>query len=105
MPWSSRIPGMTAGAAARVAAANRVSAERIAADARRDAPDRPPIGKGMVDSIKAVPTNEGHEVHVDFPGHLLEFGTVKMSPRPFLVPAAEAERADHVLAVRKALDL
>jgi hypothetical protein len=102
MPYKSKIPAILRDVEREVRAANRRSAENIAERAHAEAPDRPPKGQGMIESIKAVPTNEGYEVHVDFPGHLLEFGTVKMGARPFLVPAAEFEREAHQRAVREA---
>jgi len=34
--------------------------------------------------------------------HLVEFGTVRMSARPFLLPAAEAERHNYIARAREA---
>lgn len=97
--YSSRIPSILRSAERRVKAANRNAAENIAqaAEARvpRDSGD-------TARSIDTSPVDDGHEVTVDFPAHLLEFGTVKMGARPFLTPAAEAEREAHQRAVRKA---
>jgi hypothetical protein len=101
MSYKSDIPAILAAAARRVREANRISAERIADDARADiARD---TGRTAA-SVEALRTNEGYEVHVDFPGHLIEFGSVKQGPRPFLTPAAEAEREAHQRAIRRAYD-
>jgi hypothetical protein len=99
MAYRSNIPRILATAALEVRAAHRASAERIAERAEADVPRD--TGR-TARSVEALPTNEGYEVHVDFPGHLIEFGSVKMGARPFLVPAAEDERARHARAVRKA---
>jgi HK97 gp10 family phage protein len=99
MPYESKIPAKLREAERKVREANRRAAgnvaERAAAEVPRD------TGR-TARSVKAVPTNDGYEVHVDFPGHLLEFGSVKMPARPFLTPAAEFEREAHQRAVREA---
>jgi len=38
-----------------------------------------------------------------FYGHFLEFGTVKLSARPFMAPAAEAAKADYQRGVQQAI--
>jgi hypothetical protein len=99
--YTTKIPQILREAMRDVRTANRISAERIAREAQANVARD--TGRTAA-SVEALPTNEGYEVHVDFPGHLLEFGSVKMGARPFLVPAAEAERAAHERAVRRAYD-
>ena len=99
MPYRSNISRILRDAERDVRAANRRSAENIA---ERAAAEVPRDTGRTSRSVDAVPTNEGYEVHVDFPGHLLEFGSVKMPARPFLTPAAEFEREAHQRAIREA---
>lgn len=88
--------------------------ERIIARAEPSVPDRPPFGKGLVETGavatyldgklvagrgrpggSSIPKN-GVVTHFGFgfPGDFLERGTVYITPRPFLTPAAVAEVPD-----------
>ncbi len=74
-----------------VAEALEASAEIIAAAARA----RAPVETGTLrDSIRVRPTDTGRAVEATaFYAHMVENGTVKTPPRPFLVPAFEANKA------------
>lgn len=93
-------------------------AERIAEGARQRVPDAPPMNEGLVEAIhvetgadlvKASEVGFGADVQTaedlagnavavvagdseHFYGHFLENGTSRTPPRPFLIPAFEAER-------------
>lgn len=94
----SRIPQIIARVNASVGRVNEASARRIAADARQ----RVPVLTGDTrDSIKAESSDgDTARVTVGFPGQFIERGTRHMGARPFMVPAAEAERQAHRNAIR-----
>lgn len=92
-------------------AATRRTAERVADRARANVP----ADRGFVkETIDARPADGGYEVVAGgkgrgrqgrgFYAHILEFGGAGEAPRPFLVPAAEAEQDDLVRGIRGALD-
>jgi HK97 gp10 family phage protein len=97
---ASSLPQIAERAQAGTRLANAASARRIAAAARSAAPRR---SGDLADSIKAKsgPSGDERVVVEDWKGHLVEFGTVRQPARPFLVPAAEAERVVHVRAIRE----
>lgn len=105
MPYTSGIPRKLSGLAARVEAANKRTADRVADRAKQNVPRATGALHGSIRTVKA---SGGYVVRAGnrnvFYGHLVEFGTVKMPARPFLVPAAEAERDGHQLMVKRALD-
>lgn len=105
----SRIPLIISTLDDRTLAAVKELADRMAEDAKERVPDAHPLGEGLVDAIhveteadysefargvsqtsQAVAVVAGDSEH--FYGHMVENGTVHTSPRPFLVPAFEAER-------------
>lgn len=78
----------------------RRTAENIAGEAKQRAPRA--TGK-LARSIKVHRVGEfEYRVEVGaWYAHFIEFGTVKMAARPFLTPAAEAERGDFQRAGRR----
>lgn len=99
MPYKSRFPQIVAGAEARARTVNGTVARKIANDAKQRAPRDT---GSMADAIKATPA-QGSDWRVDVPtwyAHFPEFGTVKAAARPFLTPAAEAQRNPHRAALR-----
>lgn len=104
MSYESSIPQFAKDLAKKAENVNRISAESIAFRAKVN------IAKATGRTARSITASPAHgegegswEVTVDFPGHLLEFGTVKMSARPFLNHAADAEREAHTLAMKRAL--
>lgn len=93
---TSRITQIIATATARVEQANKATSERIAESARATVRARSYETGELHDSIEA--TEDGVVVGAAH-GPYVEFGTVDTPAEPFLVPAAEAERAAHVAAV------
>lgn len=93
----SRIPQIIAELTPRVDLAARAGAELIERDAKIRAPDRPPIGEGLVEAIHVQRDRVGSYYVVagddeHWYGHLQEFGTTHHAPQPFLIPAFEQER-------------
>lgn len=93
----SRFPQIILELPARGDAAAKLIAERIEQAAKRRAPDRPPIGEGLVDAIHTERQGVGTYAVIAgdddvFYGHLVENGTVHSAPHPFLVPALEESR-------------
>jgi HK97 gp10 family phage protein len=92
---TNRFPAIIAELNPRLDNALERGAERISARAKVRAPDAPPLGEGLVDEIGAVRDGRHrYRVTTDWKAHFLEYGTVKMSPRPFLVPAFEETRGE-----------
>lgn len=94
----SRIPQIIAKAQRDAETVNAASAERIAQEAQGRAPRD--TGE-LADSIEAKP-GEDDEYRVEvgvWYAHFLEFGTSRQGARPFLTPAAEAEREPHRKAI------
>jgi HK97 gp10 family phage protein len=93
----SRLPAIIAGLDPRVETALRAGAELVEAEAKTRAPDRPPIGEGLVEAIHVEPDDVGGGYFVVagdsdvFYGHFLEHGTRHAAARPFLVPALESQ--------------
>lgn len=94
----SRLPEITAEMHARVEAAIEHAAHGIADEAKT----RVPVASGKLrDAIHVDRQSDG--VHVmggdtdAWYGHLVEHGTARTSPRPFLVPAFEAQK-EHLIA-------
>jgi HK97 gp10 family phage protein len=101
----SRIPQITREMIPAVAVALRAGAQIVA----NEASDRAPRGGGehhIADDIH-VERDEQLDFKViagredTFYGHILEHGSVHAAPRPFLVPALEAKRAEVVADVRR----
>lgn len=96
---TSQLPEIADRASAGGRLANAASARKIAAGAAASAPR---LSGDLANSIKAV-GGQGTDARVvveDWKAHLIEFGTVRSAAKPFLVPAAEAERAAHARAIR-----
>lgn len=92
--YDSRLPLIISRLDEQIDEAARLTANAIASDAK----SRVPVAGGSLrDSIHVDKEGEGSYYVVAgdsdvFYGHLVENGTTKMPPRPFLVPAAEAEK-------------
>jgi HK97 gp10 family phage protein len=99
----SRLPQIAASLPVRVGAAVHAGSEGIAERARVTAPDRPPIGEGLPESIEARDGEQGYGIYAAFYYRFNEFGTVKQAARPFMIPAAEAGKDELVAGVRAAL--
>jgi HK97 gp10 family phage protein len=92
---TSRFPAIVDHAERRVGPTNETTARRIAAAASTSAPRRT---GALAGGIQARP-GEGDDWTVVVPASyasLVEFGTRHAGAEPFLVPAAEANRAQHV---------
>lgn len=112
----SRFPQIIAGLDPRVNAAVKAGAELVAARAKARVPDAPPIGQGLVEAIHVESTEtawagagtEGGQLVIagdreHFYGHMIEFGTSKMAPRPFLIPALEESKGEVISLASAAL--
>lgn len=128
----SRIPAVIAGLPVAVGKPIKDGAERIAREAAANAPDRPPPYSGLPESIEAKSadfsfgsrsafsgvsgglgfgtplkgspiTATGYGVFAAWYWNYLEFGTTNASPRPFMLPAAEAEMPSIVAEVQAVL--
>lgn len=94
----SRLPEIAAELRPKVAEAVKWGAERIAEDASAKLPYGPPEIhlKERIHVERAGPATyrvvAGDEEA--YYGHIIEFGSVKMAARPFLVPALEENTAD-----------
>lgn len=110
----SRLPMIAAEIRPRVSAAIKAGAEIVAEDAAA----RAPYGPGIVhirDHFVVERTgpakyrvyndalSETGKYQVPY-AYMVEFGTVKNAPRPFLVPAKEAHEDDVLELVRAALE-
>lgn len=104
----NRFPEIIAELRPRLDVALRETAAEIETKAKARAPDRVPFGEGLVAAIHTDRTSQLHYRVVGgddeaWYGHFLEFGTVKMSPRPFLVPAFEESVEDALQRVTTVL--
>jgi len=112
---SNRLPAIRAGLPPMLAAVVKSAAGQIAGNAAgsmegqvgRSAPGHAPaIDSGIlhdsIDSKMIGPTSAMAYTNVEYAQHL-EYGTVHMEPRPFLVPAAEQVRPGFEAAVAAAL--
>lgn len=103
--FSSRFPEIIAELPAIIDEAIAEGAEIIAEDAR----SRVPIRTGALElSIESEQREQGtYEVVAGgkeaFYGFFVEFGTSKMAPEPFMIPAEEAEREFVISIVDAAL--
>lgn len=83
--WPIRSGAVVAGLAARTVAEARAIAEAVAEEARRLAPVR--TGE-LRDGIHAAEAPDGADVVSEAPHSVfVEYGTMHMSPQPFLRPA------------------
>lgn len=91
--FHSSFPRLRAHARARAAVAVRGSAEAIAQGAR----DRVPVDTGDLEETIEVVQRSPLKARVQagsreaFYPHMVENGTVRSAPRPFMLPAAEQE--------------
>lgn len=91
----SRLPEIVAELRPRVSAAVKEASEHVADEAKM----RVPVDTG--DLRDAIHVERGGPATYSvlagdsdaFYGHMVEFGTSRTAPRPFMVPAAEASRA------------
>jgi HK97 gp10 family phage protein len=109
MTYTSRIPQIAAALPSVIDAALRQGAELIADDAEtRLAPHKLSgelereihVDDKQRDGIYVV-AGDPSDPSFAFYGHMLEFGTSHSAPRPFLVPAFEANR-DNVVSLATA---
>ena len=101
---TSRLPQISAELQARVSAGMAPGVEAIAIAAKAQAPDRPPIGQGLVETIEARPEDDGDwGVYAAWYSRFLENGTSRAAPKPFLIPAAEAGKDEVAAGVTAAL--
>ncbi len=89
----SRLPGIAAGLQPKVSQAVKKGAQLIAEDAGERV-SRGPDPHHIGDDIHVQRSGPAEYAVVagreeTFYGHILEHGSVKMAPRPFLVPAAD----------------
>jgi HK97 gp10 family phage protein len=101
----SRIPEIVADLPSTVKDALMESAEAIAEAAK----ERVPVDSGALrDAIHVEEIEGGASVVAGdervFYGHLVEHGTTQAPPRPFLIPAFEAERENLLERVGEALE-
>jgi hypothetical protein len=94
----SRIPQIIRRVESQVDGVNRQSAERIAQGARRRVPVRTGDTRDTIRAQRAK--GGGWEAVVGFPGQFIERGTARVGARPFMLPAAEAQRAAHRRAIK-----
>jgi HK97 gp10 family phage protein len=105
MTLHSRIPQFLRSTEARAIEAVQLAGERVERSAREHAPGRGPEGE-IGQGIQWHPNPGGLSGRVDatdWRSHFFEFGTVKMSARPMLTPAAEEHKDLVVIQVRKVL--
>lgn len=107
---NSRLPEIEASMRAATTRSVRAGADLVAARAKTRAPDAPPYGEGLVEAIHVEkPANTTYTYAVVagdedvFYGHMVELGTVRSAPRPFLIPALEESAQEVVAMVHKAL--
>jgi HK97 gp10 family phage protein len=96
---TNRFPAIIAELPARADAIARLGAEVVERRTKLRAPDRPPLGEGLVEAIHTERRGVGeYEVMAGdgqvFWGHFVEFGHTGAPPHPFMVPAAEESRGD-----------
>lgn len=105
---TSRLPEIAAELPVRMDAVAKQGAELVEGRAKARAPDRPPIGEGLVEAIHVERERAGsYEVVAGdgdvFYGHMVEHGTSHSAPRPFLVPSLEESRDDVTALAQAAL--
>lgn len=101
----SRIPEIIGNLSDEVNAALKESADAIAEGAK----ERVPVATGTLrDAIHVEEAEGGYTVvagNTDaFYGHIIEHGSTRLPPRPFLVPAAEAEMDATVERLSQAME-
>lgn len=101
----SRIPEIIGEIPGAVTDAMRATADAVADGAR----ERVPVDSGSLrDAIHVEEIPDGFRVVAGdteaFYGHIVEHGGTRTPPRPFLVPALEAERENHRERVSEALE-
>lgn len=102
--YKSRLSQIAAKLDERAKSAAKLSAIAIEQDAKA----RVPVASGSLrDAIHTVELDDGYAVVAGdsdaWYGMLVENGTVKVPPRPFLIPSAEAERQHLVKNGRRML--
>lgn len=76
------------------------SAHDIEAHAKQNAPVRTGFLRNSIQASQDDDLNWTVEVGAEY-GIFLEFGTVKMTPRPYLIPACDLVRPAFIAAVEK----
>lgn len=103
--YRSRLPKI----AAELRPALDAVAKQAAAQVERGAKSRVPVETGRLrEAIHVEHEGVGEYAVVAgdseaFYGHIVEHGSVKMPPRPFLIPAAEEARAEIIATAKSAL--
>lgn len=92
--FRSDLPSIAASLPRQVGPAVKAGAELIRFGASVRAPDRHPLGEGLVAAIhvdRRGPTSYAVVAGDDevFYGHMVEHGTTHSAPHPFLIPAQE----------------
>lgn len=91
---SNRLPGFAGRLKVKADATSKSTAEQVAEIARKLAPRD--TGE-LINSIEAQEGESGWEVAVGADhGIFVELGTVHMAAQPYLTPATEAVRNDHI---------
>ena len=113
MPYTSRIPKVAASLAPKIDVALVEGARMVAEDAkRRLAPHRLSgelerevhVDERQRDGIYVI-AGDPSDPSFAFYGHMVEYGTSRSAPHPFLVPALEENHAAIVSLAKAALDL
>jgi HK97 gp10 family phage protein len=105
MTLHSRIPQLLRSTEVRAREAVQAAGESVERSARDHAPGRGPQGE-IGQGIRWHPNPGGLSGRVeatDWRSHFFEFGTVKMSARPMLTPAAEEHKDLVLIPVRRVL--
>lgn len=107
MPRENRIGEFAAGLPALMRQVQLQTAERIVEGAKERVPVDPNAETHLRDAIHVHEDEDGVSVvagnREHWWGHILEHGSVKMAPRPFLMPAVEEQTAQFVEDSREAL--
>lgn len=104
----SRLPQIEKQLAPAVNKALGEAAERIAAQAKANAPVRTGALKNSIEAkpgvfrVRERPA-QGYGIYAAWYWFFQEFGTVNQAAQPFMVPAAEAERLKLLADVKRAL--
>lgn len=108
---TSRLNAIAALMDGRMDAVLRGGAELVRDRAEARAPDAPPLGEGLKQSIHVNDSDADQFRYAVVAGdndvfyaHMVEHGTSHSAPRPFLVPALEESRTEIVRNARKVID-
>lgn len=101
----SRIPEIIANLPGEIEGALKATADAIAEGAK----SRVPVDSGALrDAIHVEEVEGGYTVVAGsseaFYGHIVEHGSSRVPPRPFLIPAAESEIPNTIERLKEAMD-